>query len=805
MERATDAGDGTLTGDYAGRYSTDGGSTWTAIASQSATTYTIASAQAATTYRIEVWAFGQGAAHTRGAPASVTLGTTADYDIDDDGLLEISNLAQLNAIRYDLNGDGAVTDDTSTTGTNEFTEYAAAFPDRLPDMGCPTAGCTGYELTADLDFDTGMAGDRTDDDYHNGGAGWQPIGVFIDDVDAANDAAFTATFEGNGHTISNLFISRRGEDYVGLFGHASFADVRNLGLENVDVTGGNNVGGLAGWNEAGSISASYVTGSVTGVNNVGGLAGRNNGSITTSYSAAAVTGTGDNAGGAGGLQRRVRQHPGLLLHGRGIRQQQCGRLRGLKLGRHRDELLDRRRERHGQRGGRLHRLGEGYGRRLRRGGQLRRQLLRHRRLRRYQGRGRLADRPGRVRHRNRPAAIAHGLRHGNGHLRRLERGRGRRPHRRRPVGLRRELQLPGAAKHRRQAAGPRPCRRPGRRAHLRKQRGGVLDRARGRRRRHAVRQLRGPLQGRQRLHLDRLQCHGRDDLHHNVPAGRHLLPDRSLGHRAGSGAHQGAPASVTLGTTTDYDTDDDGLLEISNLAQLNAIRYDPDGDGVVTDDTSTTGTNEFAEYAAAFPNRLPGMGCPDTGCTGYELTADLDFDENRDGSITSADAAYWNAGAGWQPIAGFTAVFEGNGHTISNLFISRSGDEDVGLFGSPGSGAVVRGLGLTGVSVTGGERTGALVGANSGEIRFSYAVGSVNGSNDAGGLAGSNAAGGVIAGSYAAVAVSGSSNVGGLVGDNAGNITAVYATGSVTGANGVGGLVGRHAGAGSPPASPPEA
>ena len=31
--------------------------------------------------------------------------------------------------------------------------------------------------------------------------------------------------------------------------------------------------------------------------------------------------------------------------------------------------------------------------------------------------------------------------------------------------------------------------------------------------------------------------------------------------------------------TTDYDTDDDNLIEISNLAQLNAMRWDLDGEG----------------------------------------------------------------------------------------------------------------------------------------------------------------------------------------------------------------------------------
>ena len=38
-------------------------------------------------------------------PVAVAAGTR-DYDVDDDGLIEVGNLAQLDAVRYDLNGDG---------------------------------------------------------------------------------------------------------------------------------------------------------------------------------------------------------------------------------------------------------------------------------------------------------------------------------------------------------------------------------------------------------------------------------------------------------------------------------------------------------------------------------------------------------------------------------------------------------------------------------------------------------------------------------------------------------------------------
>ena len=87
----------------------------------------------------------------RTATAPVTITVTAfvmDYDVDDDGLIEVADLAQLHAIRWDRDGDG----------TSANAGYAAAFPDAAADMGCPSGGCTGYELTADLDFDTDGSG-----------------------------------------------------------------------------------------------------------------------------------------------------------------------------------------------------------------------------------------------------------------------------------------------------------------------------------------------------------------------------------------------------------------------------------------------------------------------------------------------------------------------------------------------------------------------------------------------------------------------------------------------------------------------
>ena len=238
-----------------------------------------------------------------------------------------------------------------------------------------------------------------------------------------------------------------------------------------------------------------------------------------------------------------------------------------------------------------------------------------------------------------------------------------------------------------------------------------------------------------------------------------------------------------------YDTDGDGLIEVGNLAQLNAIRWDLDGDGAVDN-----AANE-SSYAAAFPIAAAGMGCPTT-CIGYELAVSLSFDENGDRRITPADAGYWNGGAGWVPIGGFSATLEGNFHHISRLYIDRASERNVGLFSQVSDSAKIRNVGLNEIIVTGGRNSGGLVGQNSGTIIASYATGSVTGGRNSGGLVGSNWRGTIIA-SYAtgSVTTSGpSGGAGGLVGQNwGGTIIASYATGSVKSSGssaGAGGLVG---------------
>ncbi len=238
----------------------------------------------------------------------------------------------------------------------------------------------------------------------------------------------------------------------------------------------------------------------------------------------------------------------------------------------------------------------------------------------------------------------------------------------------------------------------------------------------------------------------------------------------------------------DYDANDDGLIEVSSIAQLHATRWDPDGDG----DPIAANADD---YALAFPTPATGMGCvltdhdsdaasPDQPtCTGYELTADLDFDEDGDGVITAGDAAYWNEGLGWDPLGvdatgeRFTATFDGKGHRISNLYINRLAETGgVGLWTTLGDGdGVVRNLGVERASVTGVENVGVIVGSLDGTLEMVYATGSVRAARSATGSAKGSSAGGLagymatnaatIRDSYANVAVTADvTQAGGLVG-----------------------------------------
>jgi Cu/Zn superoxide dismutase len=79
---------------------------------------------------------------------------------------------------------------------------------------------------------------------------------------------FTGVFDGNNKIIGNAVINQPGSDYIGLFGSTGpSAQIRNLGVEDVNMTGNSSVGGLAVMNYYGTITGCYATGTVSGAGN----------------------------------------------------------------------------------------------------------------------------------------------------------------------------------------------------------------------------------------------------------------------------------------------------------------------------------------------------------------------------------------------------------------------------------------------------------------------------------------------------------------------------------------------------------
>lgn len=210
----------------------------------------------------------------------------------------------------------------------------------------------------------------------------------------------------------------------------------------------------------------------------------------------------------------------------------------------------------------------------------------------------------------------------------------------------------------------------------------------------------------------------------------------------------------------------------------------------------------------------------------YRLDADIDFGSDESAVDWDGDGVADGSGTeGWMPLGSmiaFSGNFNGNGNLISNLYINSSGNnkgflgttigsliENLGLsfvevygdnshtgslIGSAGLGSVVNGCYVSGGSVNSdGSNVGGLAGRAyySSEINNSYANVLVNGNSSAGGLVGSLHSGAAVKNSYAKGNVTGSYYVGGLVGtSNTVYINNCYSMGKVTGKTMIGGLIG---------------
>lgn len=223
-------------------------------------------------------------------------------------------------------------------------------------------------------------------------------------------------------------------------------------------------------------------------------------------------------------------------------------------------------------------------------------------------------------------------------------------------------------------------------------------------------------------------------------------------------------------------------------------------------DTSWYDTNPGAdEYVISTADELAGLAViANTDDQFYGKTVILGADIDL-GNQEWTPIGIWDDSSEFPEF--FAGVFDGRGHTISNLYISNQSLNYVGLFGWISSGARISNLTLENVNVTGtgnseyGVDVGALAGfvdnMDSEPTLITHCAvigGTVSSSSEfscVGGLIGSTRYGPEISNCYAEVTVTGNTEVGGMVGNHnqAADMNNCYAKCTLTGST-TGGLVG---------------
>ena len=186
------------------------------------------------------------------------------------GYIENANLVVANVLKNDakitvIYADGFQSIHTATETSYEVSsaEGLGAFRDTV-NAGDTYSGKT-VKLTADIDLKN---------------EAWIPIGgeSYIDSADNKKKTrSFQGIFDGQENTISNLYINMPNSWNVGIFGYTTNGEIKNLIIENADVTGYCCVGAVAGTPYTSKYTNIELTGHVEikGMSYVGGVGGKN--------------------------------------------------------------------------------------------------------------------------------------------------------------------------------------------------------------------------------------------------------------------------------------------------------------------------------------------------------------------------------------------------------------------------------------------------------------------------------------------------------------------------------------------------
>ncbi len=178
-----------------------------------------------------------------------------------------------------------------------------------------------------------------------------------------------------------------------------------------------------------------------------------------------------------------------------------------------------------------------------------------------------------------------------------------------------------------------------------------------------------------------------------------------------------------------------------------------------------------------------------------DLNAHYVLMNDIDASATSTWNLNGSAFEGFDPIGNWVDDFQGSldgqGYSINDLFINRSSQRYVGLFGHAGPNSEIRDIIFIGLNIKGNHTVGGLAGSASGIITGISCQGSVNTNTSyAGLLLGSSSGSSIISDCNSNGTSTGNVYIGVLIGLSAGSLQNLSSIGIASGSNQVGGLLG---------------
>lgn len=231
-----------------------------------------------------------------------SLALDAVDSINVNGIVNISNPNQLLSLTHGTKaGDGYYLNDTAKINlagsgigfkVNSDSYTVIRNVNELQAINASTASLAGkYVLGNTIDATDTRDWNLSTITSSEGGTntfkqGFKPIGGATAITDNSTPLYFSGKFDGLGHSIERLTINRPNQNYIGLFGASKNADIRNLSINNLNLTGNRYVGGLTGYNlvtTSSQIDGNTLTGVLsttsdyfTDYKSLGGIIGYNN-------------------------------------------------------------------------------------------------------------------------------------------------------------------------------------------------------------------------------------------------------------------------------------------------------------------------------------------------------------------------------------------------------------------------------------------------------------------------------------------------------------------------------------------------